>query len=150
MLIKEERYTRNILNTIRKSALLKEEDEKKQKEFPITKKTPHFGDVRTSQEEELLKTIGETIEYGEKALIYYPDNKSLVLNGKITSLNLAFQFKYPDSSGDGCYLWANALQLTEANNRTVGKIRDAYVNWKQNLIQNGDLMERLEKESKEQ
>ena len=70
-------------------------------------------------------------------------NKDLVLTGKINSLNLAFQFRYNDPSGDGCYLWANALQLTDTNNRTIGKIRDAFINWKNALIQDGDLIERL-------
>ena len=66
--------------------------------------------------------------------MYYPENKDLVLTGKINALNLAFQFRYNDPSGDGCYIWANALQLTETNNRTIGKVRDAFVNWKNSLI----------------
>lgn len=123
--------------------ILTESDEKTQKSFPITKTTPQFGDVRQSQEETLIKTIGESIELDDNALVYYPDNKDLVLSGKINSLGLTFQFRFNDPSGDGCYIWANALQLTETNNRTLGKVRDAFVNWKTNLIQDGDLMSRL-------
>ena len=112
-------------------------------EFPINKHTPQFGDVRKSQEDALIKTIGESIELSDKALIYYPNDKDLVLNGKINSLNVAFQFRYNDPSGDGCYIWSNGLQLTDANSRTLGKIRDAFLNWKQSLVQNGDLMDKL-------
>ena len=116
-------------------------------EFPINKHTPQFGDVRKTQEDALVKTIGESIELSDKALIYYPGTKDLVLNGKINSLNIAFQFRYNDPSGDGCYIWSNGLQLTEANSRTLGKVRDAFLNWKQGLVQNGDLMEKLHQAS---
>lgn len=149
-MLREDRITRKILDTIRSGALITEEEEKKEKEFPITKKTPHFSDVRVSQEEALLKTIGEAIELGEKALVYYPEKKDLVLSGKINAMKVAFQFRYNDPSGEGCYIWADALQLTETNNRTIGKIRDGYVNWKKNLVENGDLLEKLHKEASEE
>jgi hypothetical protein len=119
------------------------ENKEKKDSFSITKNTPQFGDIRTSQEEALIKTIGESIELDENALIYYANNKDLVLTGKINSLSLTFQFRFNDPSGDGCYIWANSLQLTDTNNRTLGKIRDAFVNWKNALVQNGDLMSKL-------
>jgi hypothetical protein len=95
------------------------------------------------QESDLVKTIGERVELGDDALVYYLDADDLVLTGKIKALNVAFQFRYNDPSGDGCYIWANALQLTDTNNRTLGKVRDAFVNWKTTLIQDGDLMAKL-------
>ena len=151
-LIKEEKEMSDIefadyLMKRNEKGFLKEENENMSKEFVITKKTPQFGDVFTSQEDALKKTIGESIELGEKALVYYPNEKDLVLSGKIKSMNIAFQFRYADPSGDGIYVWANGLQLTESNSRTIGKIRDAFINWKQNLIQNGDLIEKLHKVS---
>jgi len=120
------------------------------KEFVINKKTPQFGDVFTSQEEALKKTIGESINLGDKALVFYPNKKDLVLSGKIDSMNIAFQFRYADPSGDGIYIWANGLQLTESNTRTVGKIRDAFTNWKSALIQNGDLLDKMYKVASKQ
>jgi oligoribonuclease NrnB/cAMP/cGMP phosphodiesterase (DHH superfamily) len=117
--------------------------------FNITKNTPQYGDVRVSQEESLRKTLGEDIEMKEDGLCYYPNNKDLVLTAKIDSLNIVFQFKYRDQSGDGCYIWANGLQLTETNERTIGKIRDSFKNWKDNLIQNSDLLEKLHKSATE-
>jgi hypothetical protein len=147
---KSEQITRKMLTIIRennsnngKQALLTENEAIKKDSFPITKNTPQFGDVRESQEQSLIKTVGESIELGENALVYCAKNKDLVLTGKINSLSLSFQFRFNDPSGEGCYIWANALQLTETNNRTLGKVRDAFVNWKNALIQDGDLMAKL-------
>lgn len=130
--------TRSMLESIR---VLTEDSEGKS--FPITKTTPQFGDIRVSQEEALVKTIGENVELEENALVYYPTKNDLVLTGKIPSLKLGFQFRYNDPSGDGCYIWANGLQLTETNNRTIGMTRNAFVNWKNALVQDGDLFEKL-------
>lgn len=113
------------------------------KEYVIKKNDPSFGDIRINQESELVKTIGQNIDLGEDALIYYPSSKDLVLNGKITSMNLAFQFRYNDPTGDGCYIWANSLQLTDTNSDNLGKIRSAFEAWKQVLLQDADLMEKL-------
>lgn len=133
----EDKIVRKILNVIRESK------ESSSDAYPILKTDHQFADVRESQEENIIKTVGENVEFDEKALVFYPLNKDLVLTGKINSLNLAFQFRYNDPSGDGCYIWANALQLTDTNNRTIGKIRDSFINWKNSLIQDGDLIERL-------
>lgn len=143
--------TRKMLAAIRESkdkknsTSLLTEDENKGDNFVITKNTPQFGDVRVSQEESLIKTIKESISFDENALVYYPNNKDLVLTGKINSLSLTFQFRYNDPSGEGCYIWATALQLTETNDRTLGKVRDAFVNWKNTLITDGDLLDKLHK-----
>lgn len=138
--------TREMLSTIRgiQEGIISEGSENGQS-FPITKTTPQFGDVRVSQEQSLIKTVGESVELNDKSLVYYPEKKDLVFSGKITSLNLTFQFRFNDPSGDGCYIWAEALQLTETNNRTIGKLRDAFVNWKSALVQDGDLFDKLEK-----
>ena len=130
----------------KKKVLIEEENENDHnKTFEIKKDTPQFGDVRTSQEEALRKTIGENISFDSNALLYYPDSDDMTLNGKINTLNLSFQFRYNDPSGDGCYIWTEAMQLTETNTRTLGKIRDAFSNWKDSITQDGDLMEKLKK-----
>lgn len=120
-------------------------DESHEKSFPITKKTPQFGDVRVSQEEALIKTIGEQVKFDDESLMYYPDADDLVLNGEIPSMNTTFQFRYNDPSGCGCYIFCDGLQLTDENSRTVGKIKDAFTNFRQGLINDGDLMEKLKK-----
>lgn len=122
-------------------------DDNHGKAFPITKSTPQFGDVRTSQEESILKTIGEQVKFDDESLLYYPDADDLVLNGKIPSMNLTFQFRYNDPSSEGVYVWTDALQLTESNSRLLGKVRDAFVNWKSALVQDADLLEKLKKVS---
>ena len=115
--------------------------------FEITKDTPQFGDVRTSQEDAIRKAVNNNVKFEEKALKYYPDADDITLDGSIPSLNLDFQFRYNDPSGDGCYVWTDAMQLTETNARTLGKIRDAFSNWKDSITQDGDLMEKLKKAS---
>lgn len=137
------------INENKKKVLTEEEevDESHSESFEITKNTPQFGDVRTSQEESIRKAINGNVQFGENALKYYPKADDMTLDGKIPSLNLDFQFRYNDPSGDGCYVWTEAMQLTDTNARTLGKIRDAFSNWKDSITQDGDLMEKLKKAS---
>ena len=80
------------------------------------------------------------------ALKYYPDSEDMTLDGKINVLNMAFQFRYNDPSGtDGLYIWTEAMQLTESNTKTIGKLRNAFLNWRDSITQDGDLMEKLKK-----
>lgn len=120
-------------------------DESHDNYFEIRPNTPQFGDVRTSQEDVLKKTIGENIALDEGALKYYPDSDDMTLEGKIRTLNMEFQFRYNDPSGDGVYVWCEAMQLTETNTKTLGKIRNAFLNWKDSITQDGDLMTKLKK-----
>lgn len=124
-----------------------EVDDEHKDSFEITKDTPQFGDVRTSQENAVRKAINDNVKFGDKALKYYPKAEDMTLDGKIPSLNLSFQFRYNDPSGDGCYVWTEAMQLTDTNARTLGKIRDAFSNWKDSITQDGDLMEKLKRAS---
>ena len=82
--------------------------------------------------------------------MFYPNALDMTLTGKIPHLNISFQFRYEDPSGDGVYVWANALQLTETNERTLGKIRDAFMNWKDGITEDGDLMDKLKKAAEDQ
>lgn len=153
--VKEEKENDNFITrskilmqeAVKKKTLTEEEqvDNEHKESFDITKNTPQFGDVRTSQEEAIRKTINDNVQFDEKALKYYPDANDMTLDGKIPSLNLSFQFRYSDPSGDGVYVWCDAMQLTDSNARTVGKIRDAFSNWKDSITQDGDLMEKLKK-----
>lgn len=134
------------INDNKKKILTEEEvDDDHKDSFEITKNTPQFGDVRTSQEEAIRKTINGNVQFSENALKYYPKADDMTLDGKIPSLNLDFQFRYSDPSGDGCYVWTDAMQLTDTNARLLGKIRDAFSNWKDSITQDGDLMEKLKK-----
>lgn len=118
--------------------------------FKIEKNTPQFGDVRVSQEDAVRKAVNDNVKFKEDALRYYPDADDITLDGEIPSLNLRFQFRYSDPSGaDGLYIWCDAMQLSEANARTIGKIRDGYMNWRNSITQDGDLMEKLNKAHKQ-
>lgn len=131
-------------NQNKKTTLLTEDTTTTQKELVITPKTPQFADVRASQIEKIIQTVGENVDFDDNALIFYPSNKDMTLTGKITSLNLIFQFRYADRSGYGCYiLETNSLPLTDNNYRTIGKLKDAYENWRASLVSDGDLMKRL-------
>ncbi len=131
----------------KKKILTEEEevDDDHKDSFEINKGTPQFGDVRLSQEEAIRKAINNNVQFSDGALKYYPKADDMTLDGKIPSLNLDFQFRYNDPSGDGCYVWTEAMQLTDTNARTLGKIRDAFSNWKDSITQDGDLMEKLKK-----
>lgn len=132
----------------KKKVLRESDDEDTHKNFFVVKKdTPQFGDIRTSQEETIKKTINDNIKLEDDALRYYPDSDDLTLDGKIPALNLKFQFRYNDPSGDGVYLWSEALQLTDANLKVVGKLRNCFMNWRDSITQDAGLMEKLKQAS---
>jgi hypothetical protein len=85
------------------------------------------------------------VQFDGKALKYYPKADDMTLDGNIPSLNLKFQFRYNDPSGDGVYVWTDAMQLTDTNARTIGKIRDSFSNWKDSITSEPDLMAKLKK-----
>lgn len=121
------------------------EEASHEKELVIDKNTPQFGDIRTSQEEMIRKTIGDNVVMDSNALKFYPLANDMTLDGKIPSLNMTFQFRFADPSGDGVYVWTDGLQVTETNLRTIGKVRDAFLNWRQGIVQDADLMEKLKR-----
>lgn len=138
-------------NFLTKAKVLMEEatsEQGEEKPFPITNSTPQFGDVKSAQEDAVRKTVGEQVTFEDDSLLYYPDSDDLVLNGKVPTLGLTFQFRFQDPSGDGIYIWANALQMSESNTATLGKVRDAFLNWKTGLVENGDLLDKLGKVAK--
>lgn len=133
-----------------KKKILKEEtsDDDHKETFDITKDTPQFGDLRSSQEDAIRKAINTNVQFEDSALKYYPNADDMTLDGKIPSLNTKFQFRYNDPSGaDGLYIWCDAMQLSETNARTIGKIRDAYMNWRDSITNEPDLMVKLKKAS---
>lgn len=141
-------------NFLTRAKILMEEaeantEEKKSEGFAISKTTPQFGDVRVSIEDALKKTVGEQIKLEDDALKFYPDTEDLVLNGTIPTLNLTFQFRYQDPSGEGIYVWTDALQFSESNSRTLGKLRNAFLNYKNSIVNDGDLIQKLKKVASE-
>lgn len=114
--------------------------------FVISSNDVQFGSVRVAQEESIKKTIGD-VTLKQDALKYYPNIHDVVMNGELTGIGAAFQFRYKDPSGDGCYIWVDGLQLTDENLKTIQKVRDAFLNWKQSLVEDGDLLDKLDKQA---
>ena len=136
------------VNGVKKKPLteVKDENQPKKEAFVIKKSDVQFGSVRSSQEDTIRKTVGD-VKFKDDALKFYQDIHDLVMNAEVSGLGITFQFRYNDPSGDGCYIWADGLQLTDSNLKTVEKIRDAFLNWKQSLVDDGDLLDKLNKES---
>lgn len=118
----------------------------KNKAFVVRTNDVQFGSVKSAQEDAIRKTVGD-VSFKDDSLKYFPEIKDLAINGEVTGIGVTFQFRYKDPSGDGCYIWADGLQLSDANTKTVEKIRDAFQNWKQSLVDDGDLMSKLDREA---
>ena len=122
------------------------DNEPDEKAFIVKTSDVQFGSVRSSQEDAIRKTVGD-VKLKDDAMKYYPEIQDLVINGEVTGLGITFQFRYKDPSGEGFYIWCNVVQLTDNNSRTIEKIRDAFLNWKQSLVEDGDLLDKLHKEA---
>ena len=123
-----------------------EDNEPDEKVFIVKTSDVQFGSVRSSQEDAIRKTVGD-VKLKDDAMKYYPEIQDLVINGEVTGLGITFQFRYKDPSGEGCYIWCEGVQLTDSNSRTIEKIRDAFLNWKQSLVEDGELLDKLHKEA---
>ena len=62
------------------------------------------------------------------------------MSGTIGDMNDAkFQFRYKDSSGNGCYVWVDPLQLTDETIKKLSVINGVYKNWKNDLASAEDI-----------
>lgn len=104
--------------------------------IPVTD-APKFGNQTLTTQKEAAKEIGADFKNFDTPLIFYPEDGDLVLSGEIPDMNnLKFQFRYKDSSGQGCYIWAEGLQLTDDNVKKINKIQGFYKNWKDDITEN--------------
>ena len=141
--------TRNMLNTIRH--MINEETEQPQPKGAIAiTDDPKFGQsVLSNQIEEFKASVDGGAEFAtgneenpeNSPLIYFPDNGNLVFSGKIR--NITWQFVLKDESGEGCYIWADKLQLTKANMQTLNRLQGAYENWRDGWNREGASLEKL-------
>ena len=143
--------TRNMLNIIRHL-----NEENSAEEAPAAKgaiaitNDPKFGQqVLSSQIDEFKASVDGGAEFSagneenpeDSPLIYFPDNGNLVFSGRIR--NIKWQFVLKDESGEGCYIWADKLQLTEANMLTLSKLHGFSKNWADNWNKEGASLEKL-------
>lgn len=92
-------------------------------------------DVMLQQSLQPCKTqFGADFSKLKNPMLYYPKDGDITLSGVIPSLNNAkFQYRLLEPSGQGCFLWADCIQLNEETINKINKIRGVYLNWKQSL-----------------
>ena len=138
-----------MLNTIRH--MINEENEQPQGKGAIAiTDDPKFGQrVLSSQIEEFKASVDGGAEFSsgneenpeDSPLIYFPDNGNLVFSGRIR--NIKWQFVLKDESGEGCYIWADKLQLTDENMRTLSRLHGFSRNWMESWQKEGASLEKL-------
>lgn len=138
--------SRSMLKVIREFQSYDKKENNTNGSVAIQRNDNRFGELRRNQETQIIKTIDANVVFKDNALMFYPDKEDLSLNGDVPSLNMKFQFRLDAPSGEGCYIWANGLQLTDANTRSIGKLHDAFVNWKQQLIEESDILKKMKQE----
>lgn len=73
-------------------------------------------------------------------MLYYPKDGDVVLSGEIGDMNNAkFQFRLKDSSGNGCYIFANPVQLTADTIRKLSVVHGVFKNWQNELARTEDI-----------
>lgn len=104
--------------------------------------------VPYTMQDELMANITQTAktQFGadfsqsDKPMLYYPKDGDVVLSGTIGDMNDAkFQFRYKDSSGNGCYIWTEPLQLTDETIKKLSIINGVFKNWKNDLASSEDI-----------
>lgn len=141
----EDLVTRDILDKIRticenltdENKILSEADDKNKESIAITD-DPKFGDsVLTNQIEQFRTSVDGGAQFARPTenvsdcpLIYMPTTGNLIFSGTIPRLNnLKFQFVLRTNTGNGCFIWADGLILSDENMKTINKILGFYKNW---------------------
>ena len=114
-----------------------------------TKETDNEMDaVPYTMQDELMANITQTAktQFGadfsqsDNPMLYYPKDGDVTLSGVISDMNNAkFQFRYKDSSGNGCYIWTEPLQLTDETIKKLSVINGVFKNWKNDLASAEDI-----------
>lgn len=136
-------YIREGLNRLRDiySSALNEEDnmgmpdtnEVSDEAVPYTKN----DDVLNSSLQTCTELFGASFTKTKNPMLYYTESKDVTLTGEIPDLeNAKFEFKLLD----GCYLWADKLELNEKHMKTLNVIWGAYQNWQSELSKMTDKM----------
>ena len=142
--------TRNMLNTIRHLTEEAGDVEPSNKGAIAITDDPKFGQsVLSNQKEEFKASVDGGADFSagneenpeNSPLIYFPDNGNLVFSGRIR--NIKWQFVLKDESGEGCYIWADKLQLTKSNMATLNKLQGHYLNWRDSWNREGASLEKL-------
>lgn len=104
--------------------------------------------VPYTMQDELMANITQTAktQFGadfsqsKSPMIYYPKDGDVILSGTISDMNNArFHFRYKDSSGNGCYIWVESLQLSDEILKKLSVVYGVYKNWKKELSSSEDI-----------
>lgn len=90
-------------------------------------------EIMTSILDTAKTQFGADFSQTDTPMRYYPADGDVTLSGKISDMNMSFQFRYKDSSGNGCYIWIESLQLTDDVIRKLSIIHGVFKNWKDDL-----------------
>lgn len=162
--------TKNLLNTIRqqqretkinesiakRKSLMKEDDSKKNKDkfIAITNDIKFGNNVLQAQIDAFKASVNPGARFSDEngdepesnPLVYLPDTGNLVFSGKIPNLgNMKFQFSLMDIT-NAPYVWSEALPLTDEVVTTLNKLKNFYLNWKEQWLLREDLLQKLDKQ----
>lgn len=134
--MKEDVITRNMLRLIRESS--------DKKEIPLPK-NEIFGDTVKALEDCVKKQMqGLQIKFAENSVYFYPDDEDIIMTFIIMDLNkMVVNFKLNDSTGQGCYITCENVQMTDENAKNLQKIKYAFDAWKENLIQDSSIISNI-------
>lgn len=146
--------SKTMLDSIRgKKRPLNEAEEDKGDAIAITN-DPRFGqNVLQNQIDSFKQTVNNGAKFanenGEEPennpLVYFPKSGNLVFSGSIPSMSgLKFQYSLNDVT-EAPYIFVDGLALTESVIETLNKMRGHYLNWRDEFLAAGDLLDKLKK-----
>ena len=106
------------------------------------------GSTPYTTQDQMMSSICETCkqQFGadfaniKNPMLYHTADGDVTLSGEIPVMNNAkFQFRYKDSSGNGCYLWTEPIQLTDESLRILSVMHGVFKNWQKELSTSEDI-----------
>ena len=146
--------SKTILESIRgKKRPLNEAEEDKGDAIAITN-DPRFGqNVLQNQIDSFKQTVNNGAKFANEngdepennPLVYFPKSGNLVFSGSIPSMSgLKFQYSLNDVT-EAPYIFVDGLALTESVIETLNKMHGHHLNWRDEFLAAGDLLDKLKK-----
>jgi len=127
------------------------EEEQKRDAIAITNDARFGQNVLQGQIDSFKQTVNAGAKFAKEnanepennPLVYYPKTGNLIFSGSIPQLNnLKFQFSLNDTTGSP-YVFVDGLCLSEEAITTLTKLRGFYLNWRDEWLSSGDLLDKL-------
>ena len=153
--------SKSILNSIRalnegkggKKRIIKEEKEDKGDAIAITNDTRFGQNVLQNQIDSFKQTVNNGARFADEnsdnpesnPLVFFPNTGNLVFSGSIPSMSgLKFQYSLNDVTS-APYIFVDGLALTDEVITTLTKMHGHYLNWRDEWLGSGDLLDKLKK-----